>query len=85
MKLKFLITVPDKYTKEVYEAGQVYEFDDKRAEEILKARTPVTKEPYAEEVVEPKVEMVKASNDDVVIETMDEVEVKPKKKKKKDN
>ena len=44
-KLKFLISVPDKHTGKQYEAGQVYEFEDKRADEILAARTAVTK-PY---------------------------------------
>ena len=34
-KLKFLIDVPDKYTKEIYRKGQIKEFDNKRADEIL--------------------------------------------------
>ena len=59
-KLKFLITVPDKYTGKQYEAGQVYEFEDERAEEILKARTAVTHEPYAVEVEEITEEIVQA-------------------------
>ena len=74
-KLKFLISVPDKYTGKQYEAGTIYEFEDARAEEILKARTAVTHEPYAEEVIE-------------VVETMENiVEEKPKRKRKtkKDN
>lgn len=36
--IKFLVDVPDKYTKEQYKKGQVKEFEDERAEEILKAR-----------------------------------------------
>lgn len=34
-KLEFLVDVPDKYTKEMYRKGQIKEFDNKRAEEIL--------------------------------------------------
>lgn len=66
-KLEFLITVPDKYTKETYEAGKVYEFEDKRADEILSARTPVTKEPYAKEFVD---------NVDIVVDTVTLEELK---------
>ena len=40
-KLEFKITVPDKYTGIQYEAGKTYVFADKRADEILKAKTPV--------------------------------------------
>lgn len=60
-KLLFKITVPDKYTGKEYKEGQVYEFEDKRAEEILKARTKVTNEPYAveyEEITEEEVQAV---------------------------
>lgn len=71
-KLKFLITVPDKYTGKQYEAGQIYEFTDERAAEILKARTAVTKELYAEEVIMPVVETVENI-----------VEEKPKRKRTK--
>ena len=75
-KLKFLITVPDKYTKQQYEAGQIYEFEDTRAEEILKARTAVTHEPYAVEYIEPVVMET--------VETMENVvEEKPKRKRTK--
>ena len=52
-KLLCLISVPDKYTKERYEEGKLYEFNDDRAGEILSARTKVTNEPYFEEYVEP--------------------------------
>lgn len=75
-KLKFLISVPDKYTNVMYKAGEVYEFEDTRADEILKARTPVTKEPYAVENVEKPVE-----NGSENVETVETVE-KPKRKRK---
>ena len=77
-KLKFLISVPDKYTRIQYEAGQVYEFEDTRAEEILKARTAVTHEPYAVEVVE-NVENI------VETEQVTEQVEKPKRKRKTKN
>lgn len=67
-KLKFLFTVKDKYTDYQYEAGQEYEFEDARAEEILKARTIVTHEPYAVEVetpVENVEETVESPKEDV--------------------
>ena len=51
MKIKFLVNVPDKYTKEEYKKGQVKEFEDKRAKEILSAKQP-NGQPYAEEVIE---------------------------------
>ena len=47
--LKFLVNVPDKYTGEQYKKGQVKEFEDKRAEEILNAKQSNGK-PYVEEV-----------------------------------
>lgn len=37
-KLKFLVNVPDKYTGEKYEKGQIKEFNNKRAEEILNTK-----------------------------------------------
>ena len=37
-KIKFIIQVTDKNTKEEYKAGQIVEFEDKRANEILTAR-----------------------------------------------
>ena len=52
-KIKFLVNVPDKYTREEYKEGQVKQFNNKRAEEILKARRN-NGEPYAVEVVEKK-------------------------------
>ncbi len=53
--LKFLVDVPDKYTKEEYKKGQVKEFEDKRANEILDAKQSDGK-PYAEEVKKSVVE-----------------------------
>lgn len=58
MKIKFLVNVPDKYTKEEYKKGQVKEFEDKRAKEILSAKQP-NGQPYAEEVKEEVVEVAK--------------------------
>lgn len=52
-KLEFLVDVPDKYTKEMYKKGQVKEFNNERAEEILKARR-ANGQPYAELVEETK-------------------------------
>lgn len=62
-KIKFLINVPDKYTNEKYTKGQIKEFNNERAEEILKAKR-ANGEAYAvlveEEIetatVKPKVE-----------------------------
>ena len=51
MKLKFLVNIGDKYTGEKYKVGQIKEFEDKRAKEILLAKQP-NGQPYAEEVVE---------------------------------
>lgn len=45
-KLEFLVNVSDKYTKEKYEKGQIKEFNNKRAEEILNTKR-VNGEPYA--------------------------------------
>lgn len=52
-KIKFLVDVPDKYTREEYKKGQEKEFEDKRAEEILKARR-TNGQAYAELVEEIK-------------------------------
>ena len=52
-RIKFLVNVPDKYTREEYKEGQEKEFEDKRAEEILKARR-AKGQPYAELVEEIK-------------------------------
>ena len=49
MKLKFLVEVPDKYTKEVYKRNSVKEFPEERAKEILSAKRKNGK-PYAKEV-----------------------------------
>lgn len=51
MKIKFLANVHDKYTKEKYIKGQIKEFDNKRAEEIL-SKKRANGEAYAEEVLE---------------------------------
>lgn len=50
-KLEFLVDVPDKYTKEMYRKGEIKEFDNKRAEEIL-SKKKSNGEAYAREVVE---------------------------------
>lgn len=51
MKIKFLVNTYDKYTGEQYKKGQVKDFEDKRAKEILSAKQP-NGQPYAEEVKE---------------------------------
>ncbi len=51
IKLKFLVDVPDKYTKEQYKKGQEKEFNNKRAEEILLAKQK-DGQPYAIEIKE---------------------------------
>ena len=92
MKLKCLINVPDKYTGKQYKAGEVYEFEEKRAKEILSARTRVTNEPYFEEVEEVTEEVVQAvataiveqaEEDDKTVEKVVEeiIEEKPVKKR----
>jgi len=50
-KLEFLVDVPDKYTKEMYKKGQIKEFEDKRADEIL-SKKRANGEAYAREVEE---------------------------------
>jgi len=72
-KLKFLVNVPDKYTKEMYEEGQVKEFEDDRADEILSAKRS-NGEPYAEEVKE---------DINPIEEAIKEVEPKKRGRKKK--
>ena len=54
-KIKFLVDVPDKYTKEQYTKGQVKEIEDARANEILSAKR-ANGEKYAEEVKEEVIE-----------------------------
>lgn len=51
IKLKFLVDVPDKYTKEQYKEGQEKEFNNKRAKEILSAKQKDGR-PYAIEIKE---------------------------------
>lgn len=58
MEIRFLVNVPDKYTKEEYRKGQVKEFEDERAIEILSAKQ-LNGQPYAEEVKEEIVEVAK--------------------------
>ena len=58
MKIKFLTNTYDKYTGEQYKKGQVKDFEDKRAKEILSAKQP-NGQPYAEEVKEEVVEVAK--------------------------
>jgi len=62
MKIKFLADVPDKYTKERYKKGQIKEFEDERAKEILAARQ-LDGKPYAEKVKEKPVEKAKKETD----------------------
>lgn len=73
MKLKFLKTANDKYSGVVYEAGKEYEFEEKRAKEIL------SKKGFAVEVKETVVEnvenVVESSNENT--ETIE----KPKRKR----
>lgn len=51
MKLIFKVDVPDKYTHQEYKKGQVIEFEEARAKEILEAVQP-NGESYAEEYIE---------------------------------
>lgn len=57
-KIKFLIQVTDKNTKEEYKAGQIVEFEDKRADEILALKL-TSGEHYATEVKEIEKETAK--------------------------
>lgn len=50
-KLKFLIDIQDKYTGEKYKAGDIKEFKNERAEEILNAKR-CDGSRYAELVIE---------------------------------
>ena len=50
-KIKFLVNTHDKYTKEEYAKGQEKEFEDARADEILKAKK-ANGQAYAELVEE---------------------------------
>ena len=76
-KLKFLVNVPDKYTKEEYKKGQVKEFEDARADEILSAKK-ANGERYAEEVKE---EVIQTATKKVRAETA----VKKTRKKKEND
>ena len=57
-KIKFLIQVTDKNTKEEYKAGHIVEFEDKRADEILALKL-TSGEHYAIEVKEIEIETAK--------------------------
>lgn len=50
-KLEFLVDVPDKYTNEMYKKGDIKEFNNKRAEEIL-SKKKSNGQSYAREVEE---------------------------------
>ena len=50
-KLEFLVDVPDKYTQEMYRKGDIKEFNNKRADEILSKKRS-NGEVYAKEVIE---------------------------------
>lgn len=76
-KIEFLVDVPDKYTKEEYKKGQVKEFEDARANEILSAKR-ANGEKYAEEVKE---EVIETATKKVKAETA----VKKTRKKKEDD
>lgn len=54
-KLKFLVDTHDKYTREKIKKGDIKEYNEDRAEEILSARRGEGK-PYAVEVKTDKVE-----------------------------
>ena len=80
-ELLCLISTFDKYTREEYEEGKVYEFDDEtvlarsnktRAEEVLSARTTVTNEPYFEEYVEEVTEEVVEAVATAIVEEAEE-------------
>jgi len=58
-KIKFLIQVTDKNTKEEYKAGHIVEFEDKRADEILALKL-TSGEHYAIEVKEIEKEIQKS-------------------------
>lgn len=76
MKLKFLVDVPDKYTGEQYKLGQIKEFEDKRAKEILQAKR-TNGQPFVEIVEE-------AKEKNVIVKTnTTEVSDKSKKTRKK--
>lgn len=54
-KLRFLVDVSDKYTKEKYKKGKEVIFEDARANEILSAKQ-LNGKAYAEELKEVEVE-----------------------------
>ena len=76
-RIKFLVNTHDIYTKEMYTKGQVKEFEDARADEILSAKRP-NGERYAEEVKE---EIVETATKKVKAETA----VKKTRKKKEND
>ena len=70
--IRFLKDVPDKYTGENYVKGQVKEFEDERADEILNARQENGKA-YAEEVLAVKEVSDNAKIEEKTEETQEEV------------
>ena len=60
--IRFLANVHDKYSQEKYEKNQVKEFDDKRADEILKTK-------YAELVEEVETATKKVKTETAVKKT----------------
>lgn len=67
-KIEFLVDVPDKYTKEMYTKGQVREFEDKRAEEILSKKRN-NGEAYAREIKEVETATTKVKAETAVKKT----------------
>ena len=78
-KIKFLVKVSDKYTKEEYVEGQVKEFNNERADEIMQARQS-DGQPFA---VESKEEIVEEAIKKVETETATKKVSKKKVAKKK--
>ena len=73
--LRCLIDVPDKNTRKEYKAGEIYEFKEERAEELLSARTKVSEEPYfVEYAVEKEIteEIVQAVCNSIVKQSKEE-------------
>lgn len=62
MKLVFNYNVPDKYTGKEYVAGETYEFEEKRAKEILSVINRDTGLPFAKEVTEDIEDIIEVTN-----------------------
>ena len=67
-RLKFLVDVPDKYTREMYKKGDIKEFDNKRAEEIL-GKKRSNGEAYAREIEEVETATTKVKAETAVKKT----------------